>query len=81
MQEDIFGMAAQSRLSEPSRPRQKGASAPLSLKVTDSGSVPLCGFGRFPVTLSKERWTRLLAMSDDIKAFIAANEGNLAPDD
>jgi len=41
----------------------------------------LCGFSRFPVTLSKDQWARLFAMSDDINAFIAAYEGNLPPDD
>lgn len=81
MQDDLFGMAAQSRPSEPGRPLRKGGAAPLSLKVTSSGSVSLCGFSRFPVTLTKSQWTRLLAMSGEIKAFIAANEGFLVPDD
>lgn len=54
MQEDLFGLKAQERPSQPGRARRKGASAPLSLKVTHSGSVSLCGFGRFPVTLTKD---------------------------
>jgi len=33
--------------------------------------------GRFPVTLYKEQWLKLLDMSDDIRAFIAANEAHL----
>jgi hypothetical protein len=33
--------------------------------------------GRFPVTLYKEQWIKLLEMSDDIRAFIVANEGQL----
>jgi hypothetical protein len=33
--------------------------------------------GRFPVTLYKEQWLRLLDMADDIRAFIAANESQL----
>jgi len=33
--------------------------------------------GRFPVTLYKEQWLQLLAMSEDIKAFIAVNEEKL----
>jgi hypothetical protein len=33
--------------------------------------------GRFPVTLYKEQWLRLLDMADDIRAFIAANEAHL----
>ena len=35
------------------------------------------GMGRFPVTLYKEQWLKLLDMSDDIRAFIAANEVQL----
>ena len=35
------------------------------------------GLGRFPVTLYKEQWTRLLDMADDIRTFIATNEGKL----
>ena len=35
------------------------------------------GMGRFPVTLYKEQWLRLLAMSAEIRAFIAANEAHL----
>jgi hypothetical protein len=33
--------------------------------------------GRFPVTLYKEQWLKLLGMSDDIRAFIAANDAQL----
>jgi hypothetical protein len=33
--------------------------------------------GRFPVTLYKEQWLRLLNMSDDIRAFIAENDAQL----
>jgi hypothetical protein len=32
------------------------------------------GMGRFPVTLYKEQWLKVLDMSADIRAFIAANE-------
>jgi hypothetical protein len=35
------------------------------------------GLGRFPVTLYKEQWTRLLDMADDIRAFITENESRL----
>jgi hypothetical protein len=35
------------------------------------------GLGRFPVTLYKEQWLKLLAMADDIRAFIAAHEAEL----
>jgi hypothetical protein len=40
------------------------------LKVSEKGAVSVYGIGRFPVTLYKEQWLKLLAMSDDIRAFI-----------
>ena len=49
----------------------------VTLKVSEKGGVSVYGLGRFPVTLYKEQWTRLLAMADDIRAFIKENEGRL----
>jgi hypothetical protein len=37
--------------------------------------------GRFPVTLYKEQWLKLLNMSDEIRAFIAVNEAQLKSKD
>jgi len=48
-----------------------------SLKVSEKGAVSVYGLGRFPVTLYKEQWTRLLAMADDIKAFISDHDAEL----
>ena len=48
-----------------------------SLKVSEKGAVSVYGLGRFPVTLYKEQWAKLLAMSDDIKAFIKENDSKL----
>jgi hypothetical protein len=45
--------------------------------VSEKGGVSVYGLGRFPVTLYKEQWLKLLAMADDIKQFIAENEGRL----
>lgn len=53
----------------------RGGSA--MLKVSEKGAVSVYGLGRFPVTLYKEQWERLLALSDEIKAFIAANKDRL----
>lgn len=49
----------------------------LSLKVSEKGGVSVYGLGRFPVTLYKEQWTKLLGMADEIKAFLAANDAKL----
>jgi hypothetical protein len=54
---------------------QRGRSA--SLKVSPKGGVSLYGLGRFPVTLYKEQWTRLLAMTDEIRAFITEHDAEL----
>ncbi len=49
----------------------------LSLKVSQKGGVSVYGLGRFPVTLYKEQWEKLLDISDDIRAFIKENEPQL----
>lgn len=49
----------------------------VSLKVSEKGGVSVYGLGRFPVTLYKEQWARLLDMADDIRAFIKANDAKL----
>ena len=50
----------------------------LTAKISDKGAVSVYGLGRFPVTLYGSQWERLLAYSDSIKAFIAANRDKLA---
>ena len=47
------------------------------MKVSEKGAVSIYGMGRFPVTLYKEQWLKLLGMADEIRAFIAANEAQL----
>jgi hypothetical protein len=51
--------------------------AGLSLKVSEKGAVSVYGMGRFPVTLYKEQWLRLLAAGDEIKGFIEENDSKL----
>ena len=48
-----------------------------SIRVSEKGGVSVYGLGRFPVTLYKEQWLKLLAMAEDIKRFIAENESRL----
>ena len=56
---------------------KKTSSRGLSLKVSEKGALSVYGMGRFPVTLYKEQWLKLLEMSEDILAFIKANESRL----
>lgn len=60
---------------------KKAGSGKLAMKVSEKGALSVYGMGRFPVTLYKEQWLRLLAMTDEIKAFIAANEASLKSKD
>ena len=54
---------------------QRGRSG--SLKVSEKGGVSVYGLGRFPVTLYKEQWAKLLGMADEIRAFIKENDDKL----
>jgi hypothetical protein len=49
----------------------------VSLKVSEKGGVSVYGLGRFPVTLYKEQWAKLLEMADEIREFIRENESKL----
>ena len=69
------------RLRNENAALKKGASSSLRLKVSEKGALSVYGMGRFPVTLYKEQWLKLLAMSDEIRAFIAANEAQLKAKD
>ena len=54
---------------------QRGRS--VSLKVSEKGGLSVYGLGRFPVTLYKEQWTKLLDIADDIRAFLKENDARL----
>jgi len=49
----------------------------LFMKVSEKGALSVYGLGRFPVTLYKEQWTRLLAIADEIKKFISDHNQEL----
>ena len=65
------------RLRQENAALKKDATSGTRIKVSEKGAVSVYGMGRFPVTLYKEQWLRLLDMADDIRAFIAANEAHL----
>jgi hypothetical protein len=69
------------RLSNENVALKKEASSNVRMKVSEKGAVSVYGMGRFPVTLYKEQWLKLLDMSDQIRAFIAANEAQLKAKD
>ena len=65
------------RLQAENAALKKDATSGVRMKVSEKGALSVYGMGRFPVTLYKEQWLKLLNMSDDIRAFIAANEAAL----
>ncbi|MBV8700525.1 hypothetical protein [Bradyrhizobium sp.] len=69
------------RLRRENAALKKGASDGIRMKVSDKGAVSVYGMGRFPVTLYKEQWLKLLNMSDEIRAFIAENDAQLKAKD
>lgn len=56
---------------------QAAKASRIHLKVSEKGGLSVYGLGRFPVTLYRQQWERLLATVDQIKEFIAANEATL----
>jgi hypothetical protein len=49
----------------------------VSLKVSEKGGVSVYGLGRFPVTLYKEQWIKLLDMAEDIRSFLHEHDAEL----
>ena len=69
------------RLRNENAALKKGASEGIRMKVSEKGAVSVYGMGRFPVTLYKEQWLKLLNISNEIRAFIAENEARLKAKD
>jgi hypothetical protein len=65
------------RLMAENEALKRTSSKGLSMKVSEKGALSVYGLGRFPVTLYKEQWLRLLEMTEDIHAFIKQNETQL----
>ena len=67
MQAEIARLRAENEALK--RPRGQ-----TSLRVSEKGALSVYGLGRFPVTLYREQWDKLLAMADEIRKFIAEND-------
>jgi hypothetical protein len=63
--------------AENERLKKSGGGGRLAMKVSEKGALSVYGMGRFPVTLYKEQWLKLLGMADEIKGFIEANQDSL----
>lgn len=73
--EDVHAELARLRAENESLKQRRNSA--VSMKVSEKGAVSVYGLGRFPVTLYQEQWTKLLAMTDQIKAFIEENKAQL----
>jgi hypothetical protein len=65
------------RLKAENQSLKKPARGQMSLKVSEKGGLSVYGLGRFPVTLYREQWDKLLGMADEIRTFIQENDGAL----
>jgi len=65
------------RLRAENEALKRPARGQMSLKVSEKGALSVYGLGRFPVTLYREQWEKLLGMGDEIRAFIQSHDGEL----
>ena len=65
------------RLRKENESLKKGAAKGISMKVSEKGGLSIYGLGRFPITLYKEQWTKLLDMSDEIRSFLVTHDAEL----
>lgn len=65
------------RLRNENAALKKGAATGITMKVSEKGGLSVYGMGRFPITLYKEQWLKLMDMSDAIRSFIEANDAQL----
>ena len=65
------------RLTKENASLKERTSKGISLKVSEKGGVSVYGMGRFPITLYKEQWIKLLDMSDNLRRFIEKNSSKL----
>jgi hypothetical protein len=72
MQKELERLRAENEALKASR-----RAGTLTFKVSEKGGVSVYGLGRFPVTLYQEQWEKLLGMTEELRAFIAANRDQL----
>jgi hypothetical protein len=62
------------RLRAENEALKKPSRGQISVRVSEKGGVSVYGLGRFPLTLYKEQWEKLLAATEQIKVFIREND-------
>ncbi len=77
MSEDLKAEIERLKAENDALKNKKSSSGSLSFKVSEKGALSVYGMGRFPVTLYKEQWMKLLNVAEDIKKFIDENNDRL----
>ncbi len=77
MSDDLKAEVERLKAENEALKNKKTAGGSLSMKVSEKGALSIYGMGRFPVTLYKEQWLKLLGIAEDIKVFIKENDGRL----
>jgi hypothetical protein len=77
MSEDDKAEIERLRAENESLKNKKSTEGSLSMKVSEKGALSIYGMGRFPVTLYKEQWLKLLGIADQIKKYIEENNSRL----
>ena len=77
MSEDMKAELERLRAENEALKNKKSASGTLSMKVSEKGALSVYGMGRFPVTLYKEQWLKLLGIAEELKKFIKDNDDRL----
>ena len=77
MSEDLRAELERLKKENEALKTKKPSRGTMSMKVSEKGALSVYGLGRFPVTLYKEQWQKLLAISEEIKKFIEENDDQL----
>lgn len=77
MSEDMKAEIERLKAENEALKSKKTSSGTLSMKVSEKGALSIYGMGRFPITLYKEQWVKLLTITEDIKQFIKDNDSKL----
>lgn len=77
-QEQALAMQAEiARLRQEQESLKAAARSSISFKVSAKGALSVYGMGRFPITLYKEQWLKLLDLAVQLKTFIRENDSLL----
>ena len=77
MSDQVSNNPAPEETAKTESPKPARRTVGLTCKVSEKGAVSVYGLGRFPVTLYREQWERLLAASEEIRKFIGENQDKL----